>query len=110
MHPNDNLRTELSRHNGVFEATIGCFNPPEWVIAKDWCGIYNIKAIEEFKNTVLSVATDNNLVCFIKKFEKYSRKEREKILEAVNLLKESKDFGHEFIEKKYQSKIEDLYC
>ncbi len=109
LHPNTNLRTELSRYNGVFEATIGRSNPPPWVTAKEWCGFYNIRAVEEFKNTVLSVALDNNLNYFVKHFEKYGKKNKEEILKALDLLDESKDFGHDYIKRKYQSKIEELY-
>jgi len=110
LHQNTNMRTELAQYSGVFEATLGSFNPPEWVIAKEWCGFYNIKAIEEFKNTVLSVAMDNNLDYFIEKFEKYSKKNRGKILKALKLLEESKDNGHDYIKRKYKSEIEELYC
>jgi hypothetical protein len=93
----------------VFEATIGRSYPPPWVTAKEWCGFYNIRAVEEFKNTVLSVALDNNLNYFVKHFEKYGKKNKEEILKALDLLDESKDFGHDYIKRKYQSKIEELY-
>jgi len=109
MHPNANLRTKIAQYTGVFEATIGPFNPPEWVIAKEWCGFYNIRAIEEFKNIVLSVATDNNLKYFVKQFPKY-KGQKDKIIEALDLLEESKDFGHGYIKQKYESRIEELYC
>jgi hypothetical protein len=109
LHQNINMRTELAQYPGVFEATIGSFNPPEWVIAKEWCGLYNIKAIEEFKNVVLSVAMDNSLDYFVKHFEKYSKNNRGKILKALNLLEEFKGFGHDYIKQKYESKIEELY-
>ena len=75
---------------------------------KDWLGIFNIRVIERFKNMILNIAMDNDLRHFIKNFPKYG-KSKDKILEALDLLEESKEYGHEHIEQKYGAKIEELY-
>lgn len=108
LHPNDNLRTVLRQYNGLFTSTLGRFDPPQWVIAKDWLGITNIRIIEFFTDMVLSTARDNDLRLFIKAFPKYG-KSKEKIIEALDLLEESKAYGHDHIEKKYGQRIEELY-
>lgn len=93
----------------MIEATLGCFEPPEWIIAKEWAGIYNIRAIEMFKDRVLQIALDNDLEKYLKYFGKYTNNQKEKILEALGLLKESKAYGHNHIEKKYGRRIKELY-
>jgi hypothetical protein len=51
---------------------------------------------------------DNDLSYFIKQFPKYG-KSKDKIFEALYLLEESKEYGHEYIEQKYGAKIKELY-
>ena len=64
--------------------------------------------IEAFKNRVVEIALTDNLRDFIKQFPKY-KGQKDKIIKALDLLEESKDFGHEYIKRKYESKIEELY-
>ena len=109
LHPNSNLRTVLKKHNGIFEATLGCFNPPEWVVAHDWLGILNIKIIENFKDVVLSAALNSDLKHFIKEFPKYGQKGKEQMIEAIDLLEESVEYEHDHIEQKYGARIKELY-
>jgi len=109
LHPLDNLRTVTAKFNGLFDYLLGCFNPPKLALAKEWAGIFNIRMIEEFKNRVLEIALTDTLRDFIKQFPKY-KGQKEKIIKALDLLEESKDFGHGFIKQKYESKIEELYC
>jgi len=108
LHPLDNLRTATAKFKERFDNLLGCFNPPKLALAKEWTGIFNIRMIEEFKNRVLEIALTDDLRDFIKQFPKY-KGQKGKILEALDLLEESKDFGHEYIEQKYESKIEELY-
>ena len=105
----DNLRTVTAKFNGLFDYLLGRFNPPKLAITKEWTGIFNIRMIEEFKNQVLEIALTDDLRDFIKQFPKY-KGQKDKILEALDLLDESKDNGHEYIEQKYESRIEELYC
>jgi len=108
LNPNENLRTVLRKYNGLFESTLGCFNPPEWAIVKDWLGIFNIKVIERFKDMILDIAIDKDLSQFINQFPKYERS-KDMIIEALDLLEESMEYGHDYIEKKYSAKIKELY-
>jgi len=109
LHAHDNLRTILKAQDGVIEEVIGCFDPPKWIIAKDWVGLFNIRAIEMFKDRALKIALDNDLEKYIKCFGKYSNNQKDKILEALELLEESKAYGHDHIDKKYGRRIRELY-
>jgi hypothetical protein len=109
LNPNENLRTVLRKYNGLFESALECFNPPDWVLVEEWLGICNIRLIERFKDMVLNIAMNNDLPYFIKQFPKYG-KSKEMILEALDLLEESKEYGHDYIEQKYGAKIEELYA
>lgn len=107
LHPKANLRTELEKYPSVFEKTIGCFNPPEWVIAEEWLGLLNIRIIEEFKDFMLELAFNDHLESFIRCFNKYGNKDV--MIQALELLNESKMHGHEFIERQYGARIQELY-
>ena len=110
IHPMADLSDELAKFPGLIEATIGKFDPPDYIIAKDWLGILNIRIIEEFKNLVLSLAVDGQLEKYVKHFDKYGKQNNKKIIDAMRLLDESKDHGHKYIEKKYKTKVKELYC
>ena len=119
LHPESDLRVRLSRHPGLFESTLQQYNPPDPVLAKEWLGILNIRMIERFKDMVLSVAKENDLAYFVKHFREHTNKNNgklngnsniENVIRALDLLEESKGYGHEDIEKKYGSKIEEHYC
>jgi len=109
LHPLDNLRTVTAEFKGLFDYLLGRYNPPKLAISKEWTGIFNIRMIEEFKNRVLEIALTDDLRGFIKQFPKY-KGQKVKIIDAIDLLEESKDFNHEHIEQKYGSRIEEFYC
>ena len=110
LHEKTNLRTELAKFPGLFETTLGKFDAPDHVSAKEWIEILNIRIIEEFKNLILSLAVDGQLEKYVKHFNKYGVRSNKKIIDAMRLLDESKDHGHKYIEKKYKTKVKELYC
>jgi len=98
IHPSANLRTELAKYDGVFERTLGRFNPSKWLCAERWADPYNILAIEDFKNRVLSVALDGELDRFVREFAKYGSKKAH-VLDAIRLLQCSKMHGHDYVKR-----------
>jgi len=110
LNRNDNLRTKLDKDPGLFEAALGKLVPPNWAVVKDWLGIFNIRITEMFKDAVLEVALEGGLPNFIKRFDKYTIRQREMMVEALELLEDSKLHGHEYVDRKYRTKIAELYC
>jgi len=107
LHRKANLREALARYPGLFEDTLGRFNPPKWAKAGDWTGIFNIEMINRFKDQALQLAIANDLQYYIKnEFRKYSAPQKEMIIEALDLLQQAKARGHEYIERHYSSEIE----
>ena len=104
IHPSANLRTELAKYDGVFERTLGRFNPRKWVLAERWADIYNILAIEDFKDRLLCAALDGGLDRFVGQFAKYGRRKVD-VLDAIRLLERSKIDGHDYIKRHWLNEL-----
>lgn len=103
--PHTNLRRELAKYPGVFEKTLGQLDPPKWVLAEKFADTYNIMAIENFKDGVLSIAQEGELERFLRQFPKYGHR-KQHLLEALRLLEESIGHGHEYVSKHWRDKLQ----
>ena len=102
--PHTNLRRELAKYQGVFEKTLDRLNPSKWVLAEKWADAYNIMAIENFKDGVLSIAQEGKLERFLRQFPKYGHRKKH-LLEALRLLEESATHGHDYVNKNWRDKL-----
>lgn len=101
LNSDDNLRTKLANYPGSFERILGHLDLPRWVIAEEWVDIYNIFAINDFKNEVLLKATTIGLKeLILHELEMYEGQEH-KILKALRLLADSMRYGHRYVLKYY---------
>ncbi len=106
LNPYDNAKDILPKYSDMIEEIHGPTHFSKYPNVKEWLGIYNIWVIEHFKDMVLSAASNNDLRYLIKNFPKYGEKGKDKIIKALDLLEDSKDYGHEHIENQYGSMIE----
>ena len=93
---------ELTKYPGLFERTLGRFSLGEYVVTEKWVDLYNIRAIEVFKDLVVSEALTNGLDTFVIEFDKYDD-EKDEILTALRLLRDIKSHGHQYVERNYST-------
>jgi hypothetical protein len=102
VHQCGDLQMELTKYPGLFERTLGRFSLGEYVVTEKWVDLYNIRAIEVFKDLVVSEALTNGLDTFVIEFDKYDD-EKDEILTALRLLRDIKSHGHQYVERNYST-------
>lgn len=91
LRPDQNLLWVLREHKDFLRGFKKRFNPPEFMLVKNWLGIVNIMAIEYFKNKLLS-----------NRYEMFpDDKLNPDIVFAMDMLHQSKFFGHEDMKQRY---------
>ena len=98
LDPSSNLRWDLKRYPRFFREFQRRFDPPHWMLAKDWLGIVNIEAIKYFKDRVLDDIKRDKVPRVLMN---PGFKGKDKILSALRLLDDSMSHGHDFVEEKY---------
>ena len=104
IDPIMNLRNELAKYTGSFERILGHLELEEKVTAEELVDIYNIRAIEDFAEMVLTDAMIGKLPEYIIQLTSYQNQKR-KIMRALELLQDSKSHGHPYVRKQYSVHI-----
>jgi len=109
LNPKDILSKVMNLKNDLLKAIVADFNPGEEALAKNCLGLLNIRSIESFAKMALNFAMEDGLrhCIYSEDFPKYG-KNKEKIIKAFDLLEESSEYGHEYVERKYETNILDL--
>jgi hypothetical protein len=105
--PDMNLRQELEKYHIQFSAFQKAYDPPIWMYPGEWLGIWNIHAIECFKDKALRQIS--NGLAYTLFSPGAAKKRREQVIAALNLLNESEERGHQFVKDKYLPKLLKIY-
>ena len=97
LRPDMNLRWVLRSHEKFLFKFKKRFEPPQFMLVKEWLGTVNIQAIEYYKNRMLDkLSTPGSSRQIFSNDKKFAH-----LIAAVNLLHESKYNGHDFVREKY---------
>jgi hypothetical protein len=106
LNQDSNLLWVLRRHKKFLYLFKNQFNPPKFMLVKEWLRIVNIEAIKYFKNRMLQKLSAQASLGQAQVFS--NKKSLDHFNSAVNLLYESKYWGHDFVKKKYSHILKEL--
>lgn len=105
LHPKGNLYWVLRKFPDFLAHVQDRFNLQDVIIIEEWLGICNITAIDYFKDRALDAALRRDLPAHVRTYNPRILR----IVEALNLLHESKVHGHDYVDRKYRARIEQKY-
>ena len=107
LENDQNLRWELVKFGVPFHQFEKKYNPPRLMIAGEWQGLWNIHAIQYFKNNaldkIMSGLTSELLA------EAFPKGKPDQLVAALNLLDEAKTKGHGFVKNEYRPILLEQY-